>query len=98
MRVRLKWIWLHYQVQRLLQRRMCAKFLPAQIFRLALVLAGLITGFSLYHRTTNMWTLKNLGDSFLAKEIGRRPIVIGAFHRPKQEQNVGGDFVVSTHF
>ncbi|KAL3097032.1 hypothetical protein niasHS_002748 [Heterodera schachtii] len=60
------------------------------LFRLVVVLGGLVFGFALYHRTTNMWTLKNLGDSFLVKRIGRRPIVLGAFHRPPEEQNVRG--------
>ena len=65
------------------------------VFRLSLILAGVIFGFALYHRTTNMWALKNLGDSLLTKEIGRRPIVIGAFHRPKEESNLKEDFAVS---
>ncbi|KAI1729831.1 glycosyltransferase family 92 domain-containing protein [Ditylenchus destructor] len=64
------------------------------IFRLTLFLVGIIFGFSLYHRTTNMWALKNLGDSFLMKSVGRRPIVIGAFHRMKSEQNTAGDYAV----
>lgn len=100
MRIRLKWIWLQYQLQRFgfninyFHRQMHSKLLSVYIFRFSLIIIGIICGFSLYHRTTNMWALKNLGDTFLVKEIGRRPIVIGAFHRQKHEQNVNGDFVV----
>uniref|UniRef100_A0A915D2T1 Glycosyltransferase family 92 protein n=1 Tax=Ditylenchus dipsaci TaxID=166011 RepID=A0A915D2T1_9BILA len=68
------------------------------VFRLTLFMAGLVVGFSLYHRTTNMWALKNLGDSLLVKSIGRRPIVIGAFHRPSDEQNVAGAYAVMLQF
>jgi hypothetical protein len=65
--------------------------LASLVFRLSLIATGLVAGFALHHRTTNMWTLKNLGDSFLVKRIGRRPIVVGAFHRPLEEVNGGGD-------
>uniref|UniRef100_A0A914GTY7 Glycosyltransferase family 92 protein n=1 Tax=Globodera rostochiensis TaxID=31243 RepID=A0A914GTY7_GLORO len=68
--------------------------LIALLFRLIIVLSGIVSGFALYHRTTNMWTLKNLGDSVLVKRIGRRPIVLGAFRRPPEEQNVRGHFAV----
>lgn len=68
--------------------------LAALIFRLALVGCALVGGFSLYYRTTNLWALKNLGDSFISKSIGARPIVLGAFHRPHDEQNVKGSFAV----
>lgn len=65
------------------------------LFRLVIIVCGCLAGFALYHRTTNMWTLKNLGDSLLVKQVGRRPIVLGAFHRPVEEQNVKGNFAVS---
>ncbi|KAK0415417.1 hypothetical protein QR680_011938 [Steinernema hermaphroditum] len=65
-----------------------------RIFKLTLVIIGVICGFALYHRTTNMWALKNLGDGLLSKHIGRRPIVIGAFHRMPEERNVAGHFAV----
>lgn len=68
------------------------------IFRLILISAGIIIGFALYHRTTNIWSLKNLGDSFLSKNIGKRPIVIGAFHRPLSENNLNGNFAVKIKF
>ncbi|VDD93637.1 unnamed protein product [Enterobius vermicularis] len=48
----------------------------------------------MHFRTINVWQLKNIGDSILVKRIGRRPIILGAFHRLKKEQNVAGDFVV----
>ncbi|CAD5215004.1 unnamed protein product [Bursaphelenchus okinawaensis] len=48
----------------------------------------------MWYRTTNLWTLKNMGDNFISKAHLRREIVIGAFHRQKQEQNVKGSFVV----
>ena len=41
------------------------KFLICVFFRITLVVCGIVVGFSLFHRTTNIWTLKNLGDSFL---------------------------------
>ncbi|KAI6176415.1 Glycosyltransferase family 92 protein [Aphelenchoides bicaudatus] len=63
-------------------------------FRIVIIICAFIFGASLYYRTTNLWTLKNLGDRFISKSIGRRPIVIGAFHRPKSEQNVAGSFAV----
>lgn len=63
-------------------------------YRITLFIAAIIFGFSLYFRTTNMWALKNLGDSFLIKYIGQRPIVIGAFHRPLNEKNVKGAYAV----
>uniref|UniRef100_A0A1I8AAX0 Glycosyltransferase family 92 protein n=1 Tax=Steinernema glaseri TaxID=37863 RepID=A0A1I8AAX0_9BILA len=65
-----------------------------RLFMFILIVVGIICGFALYHRTTNMWALKNLGDGFLSKHIGRRPIVIGAFHRQLEEQNVGGHYAV----
>lgn len=63
-------------------------------FRIVLFITALIFGFSLYFRTTNMWALKNLSDTFLNKQIGLRPIIIGAFHRPLDEQNVKGAYAV----
>lgn len=70
---------------------MIAKYL----FRIIIFVCAFIFGFSLYYRTTNLWALKNLGDSLIAKTIGRRPIVLGAFHRQQSEQNVGGSYAVS---
>lgn len=64
-------------------------------YRICVILCAFIIGAALFHRTTNMWTLKNLGDSFLMKQIGRRPIIIGTFHRPQYEQNIDGNYVVS---
>ncbi|KAI6222342.1 Glycosyltransferase family 92 protein [Aphelenchoides fujianensis] len=64
------------------------------LFRLVLIACALIGGFSFYYRTTNLWALKNLGDSLIVKSIGRRPIFLGAFHRPPEEQNVDGAFAV----
>lgn len=80
------------------QGRCSAKYLSIMIFRISLTFAALFIGFALYHRTTNMWTLKNLGDSFLTKKIGLRPIVIGAFYRPQTETNVKGHFAVNHQF
>ncbi|KAE9550650.1 hypothetical protein FO519_006144 [Halicephalobus sp. NKZ332] len=88
--------WKHFYRSLLLwlrTRRLSLSFISV-FFRLSLVFTGIIAGFALYHRTTNMWALKNLGDSFLTKEIGRRPIVIGAFHRPREESNLKEDFAV----
>uniref|UniRef100_A0AC34RBL3 Glycosyltransferase family 92 protein n=1 Tax=Panagrolaimus sp. JU765 TaxID=591449 RepID=A0AC34RBL3_9BILA len=70
------------------------KSITQLIFRLTLIVAGIIFGFAFYHRTTNIWSLKNLGDSFLSKSIGKRPIIIGAFHRPLAENNINGHFAV----
>ncbi|TKR96506.1 hypothetical protein L596_010513 [Steinernema carpocapsae] len=64
------------------------------LFYLTVAAIGVISGFALYYRTTNVWNLKNLGDTFLTKHIGRRPIIIGAFHRQLHEQNVGGHYAV----
>lgn len=64
------------------------------LYKIIFVFVLIILGFSIYFRTTNMWALKNLGDSFIHKSIGRRPIVIGAFHRLPEEQNVKGAYAV----
>lgn len=74
------------------------KSITQLIFRLTLIVAGIIFGFAFYHRTTNIWSLKNLGDSFLSKSIGKRPIIIGAFHRPLAENNINGHFAVKIKF
>lgn len=79
------------------RRRYCESALRDVIrgvFRVVVILAATVFGCSLYYRTTNMWALKNLGDSFIVKSIGRRPIVLGAFHRLKEEQNVDGNYAV----
>lgn len=65
------------------------------IFKICVVLCGFLVGAAIYYRTTNIWALKNLADSFLYKQIGLRPIIIGTFNRMKNEQNVDGHFVVS---
>ncbi|KAK6023685.1 hypothetical protein OSTOST_10520 [Ostertagia ostertagi] len=44
-----------------------------------------------------MWALKNIGDTFLTKDIGTRQIILGVFQRQKNEQNVNGKFAV-IHF
>ncbi|KAI6214554.1 hypothetical protein M3Y94_00282100 [Aphelenchoides besseyi] len=64
------------------------------LFRFVVIVCALVGAFSFYYRTTNLWALKNLGDSLIVKSIGRRPIVVGAFHRPLEEQNVNGAYVV----
>ncbi|VDM24524.1 unnamed protein product [Toxocara canis] len=64
------------------------------LYRVCVIICALLTGAALYYRTTNVWTLKNLSDSFLIKHIGRRPIIIGAFHRMQREQNVPGYYVI----
>uniref|UniRef100_A0A7E4W0G8 Glycosyltransferase family 92 protein n=1 Tax=Panagrellus redivivus TaxID=6233 RepID=A0A7E4W0G8_PANRE len=84
-----------HQAKYMWVRNRCSPtFITSVIFRVSLIIAAVVIGFSFYHRNTNMWALKNLGDSFLSKNIGRRPIVIGAFHRPKEETNVRGDYAV----
>ncbi len=55
--------------------------------RVILIISAIIAGCSFYYRTTNMWTLKNIGDTFLRKSIGRRPIIIDVFYRPIDEYN-----------
>lgn len=70
-----------------------AKFFQT-LYKIVFILVIIIVGFSIYYRTTNMWALKNLGDSFIRKSIGRRPIVVGAFHRLTEEQNVDGSYAV----
>ncbi|GMT17299.1 hypothetical protein PFISCL1PPCAC_28328, partial [Pristionchus fissidentatus] len=67
------------------------------MFKLALILAASITGAALWHRTINMWTMKNLGDAFLTKDVGSRMIVLGTFFREKSEQNVMGKYAI-VHF
>lgn len=76
------------------QSRFPAKYLSIMLFRISLAFAAIFIGFSIYHRSTNMWALKNLGDAFLTKKIGLRPIVIGTFYRPKAESNINGNFAV----
>lgn len=85
---------IQYKALKILHKR--NKFLKCTQygFRITLFITALIFGFSIYFRTTNMWALKNLGDSFLLKRIGQRPIVIGAFHRQLNEQNVKGAYAV----
>lgn len=41
-----------------------------QVFRLALVLLAILAGLAWYQRTINMWQLKNIGDTFISKDIG----------------------------
>ena len=38
------------------------------------------------------WALKNLGDTFLRKHIGRRPIVLSSHYRPPHEDS--GNYLV----
>lgn len=64
------------------------------LYKIVFILVLFIIGFSIYYRTTNMWALKNLGDSFIHKSIGQRPIIVGAFHRLPEEQNVNGAYIV----
>lgn len=79
---------------RALGRRWLAR--PSRtLFRALLGLAGLLLGVCLWYRTTNLWTLKNLGDGFLTRQALRREILLGAFHRAPQEQNGPGSFAVS---
>lgn len=66
------------------------------VFRLIIAFVGLCLGASLWYRTTNLWMLKNLGDSFIHKAPIRREIVVGAFHRPREELNVRGSYAVRT--
>ncbi|GMR40223.1 hypothetical protein PMAYCL1PPCAC_10418, partial [Pristionchus mayeri] len=66
-------------------------------FKLALIISASLCGAALWHRTINMWSMKNLGDAFLVKEIGSRMIVLGTFFREKAEQNVNGKFAI-VHF
>uniref|UniRef100_A0A0N5BX26 Glycosyltransferase family 92 protein n=1 Tax=Strongyloides papillosus TaxID=174720 RepID=A0A0N5BX26_STREA len=61
---------------------------------LCLIIFGAILGISLYYRTTNIWMLKNLGDGFLHRSEGLRPIILGAFYRMKNEQNVNGNYAI----
>ncbi|KAK6102412.1 Glycosyltransferase 92 family protein [Brugia pahangi] len=49
---------------------------------------------ALYYRTTNIWTLKNIGDAFLSRRNPSRLIIIGAFYRNQMEQNIPGNYVV----
>ncbi|PIO62724.1 hypothetical protein TELCIR_15704 [Teladorsagia circumcincta] len=39
------------------------------IFRLSVVLLCILCGLAWYQRTINMWALKNIGDTFLTKDI-----------------------------
>ncbi|CAD5220903.1 unnamed protein product [Bursaphelenchus xylophilus] len=48
----------------------------------------------MWYRTTNLWTLKNMADNFIGKAHLRREIVIGAFHRLTEEQNIRGNYVI----
>jgi hypothetical protein len=77
--------------------RFNAQLVTKVLFRIVLLVCAIILGASLYYRTTNLWTLKNLGDRFIVKTIGRRPILLGAFHRQQSEQNVRGSFAVRLH-
>ncbi|CAI4228882.1 unnamed protein product [Auanema sp. JU1783] len=67
------------------------------IYRISLIVLAILCGFAWYQRTINMWALKNIGDTFLTKEIGSRQIVLGAFFRPLNEQNIQGKYAV-IHF
>ncbi|VDL71623.1 unnamed protein product [Nippostrongylus brasiliensis] len=67
------------------------------VFRIAVVFLCILCGVAWYHRTINMWALKNLGDTFLTKDIGSRQIVLGVFERQKNEQNIKGRYAV-IHF
>ncbi|CAJ0941602.1 unnamed protein product, partial [Mesorhabditis belari] len=67
------------------------------IFRIALILSATLFGMAIYQRTINMWAMKNIGDTFLRKEIGSRQILLGTFFREKSEQNFDGKFVI-VHF
>lgn len=58
------------------------------------ILTGLLCAVALYYRTTNIWTLKNMGDAFLSRKSPFRPIIFGAFHRNHMEQNIPGNYVV----
>uniref|UniRef100_A0A0N5A5D2 Glycosyltransferase family 92 protein n=1 Tax=Parastrongyloides trichosuri TaxID=131310 RepID=A0A0N5A5D2_PARTI len=61
---------------------------------LSLIIFGAILGVSFYYRTTNIWMLKNLGDGFLKRTEGLRPIILGAFNRMENEKNIKGDYAV----
>uniref|UniRef100_A0A7I4YEX4 Glycosyltransferase family 92 protein n=1 Tax=Haemonchus contortus TaxID=6289 RepID=A0A7I4YEX4_HAECO len=67
------------------------------LFRFTVILLCILCGLAWYHRTINMWALKNIGDTFLVKDIGTRQIILGVFQRQKSEQNVNGKFAV-IHF
>ncbi|EPB80023.1 hypothetical protein ANCCEY_00846 [Ancylostoma ceylanicum] len=67
------------------------------VFRIAVIFLCILCGLAWYQRTINMWALKNIGDTFLTKDIGTRQIILGVFHRQKSEQNVNGKFAV-IHF
>ncbi|CAJ0580757.1 unnamed protein product, partial [Mesorhabditis spiculigera] len=67
------------------------------VFRLCLIISAILGGMAVYQRTINMWSMKNIGDTFLRKEIGSRQIVLGAFFREKSEQNLEGKYAI-IHF
>lgn len=79
--------------------RKCRKITASTAFFLTtVIISTILVGSAMHFRTINVWQLKNIGDSILVKRIGRRPIILGAFHRLKKEQNVAGDFVVKKFF
>ncbi|VDK40149.1 unnamed protein product [Gongylonema pulchrum] len=82
-----------YQKQ-LPSRRFNAPSLAYVFSRCCFIVAALLCGLSLYYRTTNLWTLKNMGDAFLSRWHPSRLIFFGAFHRVHTEQNVRGNYVV----
>ncbi|CAD6199833.1 unnamed protein product [Caenorhabditis auriculariae] len=67
------------------------------IFRAALILLAIFCGCAWYSRTINMWSMKNIGDTFLRKQQNSRQIILGSFWREEREQNVDGRFAV-IHF
>ncbi|CAI2349007.1 unnamed protein product [Caenorhabditis sp. 36 PRJEB53466] len=67
------------------------------VFRISLVVFAFLCGFAWYTRTINMWAMKNIGDTFLRKDINTRQIVLGSFWRDEREQNVDGRFAI-VHF
>ncbi|VDK83016.1 unnamed protein product [Onchocerca ochengi] len=62
--------------------------------KVCLILAGFLCAIAVYYRTTNIWTIKNIGDAFLYRKNPSRPIIFGAFPRVHAEQNVPGNYVV----
>lgn len=77
------------------------RHVPALAFlfsKFCFILAALLCGVALYYRTTNVWTLKNVGDALLSRWHPSRPIIFGAFHRVHTEQNVPGNYVVCFHW
>ncbi|CAI5444803.1 unnamed protein product [Caenorhabditis angaria] len=67
------------------------------IYRFSLIFFAFLCGSVWYSRTINMWAMKNIGDTFLRKEIYSRQIILGAFWRDESEQNVEGRYAV-IHF